>query len=249
MIIASAQTIPKSTTEENISDHHRLAKVASENGASLIIFPEMSLTGYLMETADELAFEEKDTRLGALRELAVENNISIIAGAPLNLETGLHIGSFVIAADGSLSVYTKKFLHGPEAKFFVPGTYPDKQLTLEGEITSLAICADISNPLHPANAAKAGATLYLASIFYTPGGIDEAYRDLPSYARSFGFDVLMSNFGGASYGYDSAGKSAFWNKEGNLVGGFEGPGEGLLIAVKHDNEWTCKILTDTDNGN
>jgi predicted amidohydrolase len=64
MILASAQTKPKrGDIKENLLDHYRLIELASEKGADLIVFPEMSMSGYEREKAGTLAFSENDPRL------------------------------------------------------------------------------------------------------------------------------------------------------------------------------------------
>ncbi len=112
MILTSAQTNPKRfDIQANLDEHYRLIELASENGADLILFPEMSITGYEREKAKELAFNQDDPRLNKLRELSVENKIIVIAGAPILIENNLYIGAFVIKPDNTVSIYTKQFLH------------------------------------------------------------------------------------------------------------------------------------------
>ena len=75
MILASAQTKPKrGNFKGNLDDHYRLIKIASDKGADLIVFPEMSITGYEREKAHSLALSANDNRLDKLTTLAVENN-------------------------------------------------------------------------------------------------------------------------------------------------------------------------------
>ena len=57
-------------------------------------------------------------------------------------------------------------------------------------------------------------------------------------------NVLIANFGGDSYGSPSGGRSAFWNKKGELIAQMEDSGSGLLVVEKQDSGWTSKILND-----
>jgi apolipoprotein N-acyltransferase len=68
MILASAQTKPKrGNIESNLNDHYNLIDLASQNQADLIVFPEMSITGYERENALDLAFANlNDTDSGLL---------------------------------------------------------------------------------------------------------------------------------------------------------------------------------------
>src|SRR5512145_2844357 len=115
MILASAQTRPKrGNIPENLEDHYRLIEIASDKGAELIVFPEMSITGYEREMADFLAFSGNDNRLDKLTRLAVDNKIIVIAGAPVIINSDLFIGEFIMLPDSSIKIYTKQFLHPGE---------------------------------------------------------------------------------------------------------------------------------------
>ncbi len=239
MIIAAAQTQPIShNTVANLQAHYLLVELAARKNAQLIVFPEMSLTGYEREAAHELAFTENDTRLDELKALAALHKMIIIAGAPISINGQLHIGSFIVFPNNRMSIYTKQFLHTGEEIAFSPSSCFNPLIVLDGETISMAICADITNPLHPANAAKRKTTLYIASIFYSPNGIGEAYQQLSGYAATYNMNVLMANFGGPSYnGSASAGQSAFWNNKGQLLAKLDEQAEGLLVMERKSGVW------------
>ena len=248
MIIASAQTIPKDgDIEANLNDHLRLAARAADNGAQLIVFPELSLTGYEREKAPSMAFNPNDERLHALQQLSIDHNIIIIAGAPIKINNSLHIGAFILSPDSPVSIYTKQFLHTGEEIAFSPSFDFNPLLHLDGEKISLAICADIANPLHPENASKKGTTLYIAGIYYTPAGIAEGHKRLSTYAQNDQMAVLMANYGGPSYKYEAGGKSAFWTSNGQIISQLKEDGEGLLIMEGTDNSWTGREIYTNDN--
>ncbi len=235
MKFAAAQTIPKDgDIEANIADHVRLAKQAAEKGAMLIVFPEMSLTGYARATAQELAFEQHDNRLDVLKKVTAQHNIVIVAGAPITLNAMLHIGTFITHPNGSIDIYTKQFLHDGEEEFFSSSDKYNPVIILNNDKASCAICADITNPVHPANAKKNDASIYLASLFYTPDGIQEGYGQLSDYAWKYNMHVLMANYGGPSCGFASGGSSAYWNNKGALIAKTTREGEALLLVTKEN---------------
>lgn len=245
MILAAAQTKPKrGDIEANLLDHYHLIDLAVQNGAQLIAFPELSITGYEREYAQKLAFKKDDSRLDHLKKLAVENNIIIVAGAPIQVDSELFIGEFIISPDNSVQIYTKQFLHEGEDEFFQSSFDYNPMLTIENQKISFAICADIDNPLHPENARKRETNIYIASIFFSPNGIPNAYRDLQSYAQKHEMNVLMSNFSGESWGSPSAGQSAFWNNKGELVAQMNDSDSGLLLIENQNDNWTGKIIID-----
>lgn len=243
MILAVAQTKPtRGDIDANLLDHYRLIELAAQNGAQLIAFSELSITGYERENAQQLAFKKDDSRLDHLKKLAVENNIIIIAGAPIQIESELFIGEFIISPDNSVSIYTKQFLHEGEDEFFQSSFNYNPMVTIENQKISFAICADIDNPLHPENASKRATDIYIASIFFSPNGIPNAYRDLQNYAEKYKMNVLMANFSGESWGYPSGGESAFWNNKGELAGQMNDSDYGLLLVKNQNDNWASQVV-------
>jgi predicted amidohydrolase len=54
IILAAAQTKPKrGDIDSNLLDHYRLVELAAINKANLIVFPELSITGYERETLNK----------------------------------------------------------------------------------------------------------------------------------------------------------------------------------------------------
>ncbi len=246
MIIAAAQTRPENKSiNQNLDDHYRLVELASKQSVQLIAFPEMSITGYVRETAEQYALEECDPRLDKLKSLAVAHHIIIIAGAPVQMPSGLHIGSFIFFPDNSQAIYTKQYLHGTESDYFTPSFNYNPQITIENERVSLAIFADIDHPEHAKNACQRNSTIYIPSIFFSLRGIPEAYDNLSGYAKAFSLNVLMSNFTGIDWNNtESGGQSAFWNTEGQLLASLDKDSTGLVIAAKHKNVWSGRDIKE-----
>lgn len=240
MILVSAQTQPhRLDIDKNLSDHLRFIEKAAAFNADLIVFPELSITGYEREKAGALAFHETDKRLDTLRNLAARYNMVIIAGAPVIINEFMFIGSFILFPDGKISIYTKQFLHPGEEEYYDSSFDFNPLVELKGERISLAICADIDNPEHPENASKVKTSIYIPSIFFSPGGIPGAYRDLSFYAQKYNMCVLMSNFCIEAWGRPSAGQSAFWNQKGDLAGSLEENKPGILVVQKKGEEITA----------
>lgn len=241
-IIALAQSAStRGDIEANLRKHLDFTAMAAEKGAQLVVFPELSLTGYEPDLAEELAFSEDDKRLGPLKELAVINSIIILAGAPYRSESGIQIAAFILYPDGKTLVYTKHFLHSGEEKFFVPGNL-NPAIRLGAEKIAVAVCADMANPQHAKEAAGAGSTIYLGSAFITPGGYEADARILENYAQNYSMTVMMVNYSGPSGGFNSAGRSGVWSETGALAGELAGDGEGILLVTKENNCWKCEDL-------
>lgn len=228
--------------QTNLNTHYKLIEQAIKNNVQLITFPEMSLTGYCRKDAHLYSFKPVDTRLNKLQNLSNSGNIILIVGAPILIESRLHIGSFIIKPNEPIQIYTKQFLHGDEALFFSPSSLYNPAITLENELIHLAICADIANSTHPKQASEQRCTLYLPSIFYSVNGIKSGHEQLQHYAKKYGFSVLMSNYTGQLWNVESGGTSAFWNSDGKRIGQLKTDESGILCIEKIGLSWRVQII-------
>ena len=109
--IAAAQTSARrGDVDANVEQHIRLSHVAADERAQVLVFPELSLTGYELDLADELAFSEDDVRLAPLSHVASSCSMTLILGAPVRIGGRLHIGAFIVSPDRTISLYTKHHL-------------------------------------------------------------------------------------------------------------------------------------------
>ncbi len=212
-----------------MAHHVELAELAAKHDARLVVFPELSLTGYEPELARKLALSVTDPRLRPLCEVTKSRGITIIAGAPTLTRAGLHIAAFVFQPTAETLIYTKHHLHKGEETYFTPGRIRPI-IELDDERVSLAICADTTHPSHAAEAARAGASVYAAGVLITPNGIEADSSQLKGYAVEHRMVVVMANHAFSTGGWDSAGRSAIWAEDGREVVVVPGDGEAILIA-------------------
>ena len=242
MTFAIAQVLVRETVEENLRDHCRMLDVAAQHRADLIVFPEMSMTGYTREKAAELAFDVDDAGLDPLKSAAAAQHIIAVAGAPVRMNGALHIGSFILFPDHSRSLYVKRFLHPGEELHFSSSFDHDPLIRAGGERISLAICADIDHPDHARQASDRRSSVYAASIFFTPGGTAEAHDRMRACASTHSMDILISNYCGPVCNMDSGGGSAYWSRQGELVGALQADEPGLLLVEKAQGGWSCEAV-------
>lgn len=227
----------------NIVRHGRFIEKAAEQGVELLVFPELSLTGYEGEVAAALAIEPHDAVLQPLRDLARELGVTAVVGMSIWLEdrASVLIGALVLGADGSLGVYSKQHLHSGEDLVFTPGL-GGPTLTIGGEVVALAVCADFSHASHAAAAAGRGAGLYAAGVLISEKGYPADASVLQSYARQHSMAVLMANHGGQTGGWQSAGRSGIWSEDGSLIVAAAGAGDLLVVAQRNDGEWQGRVV-------
>jgi predicted amidohydrolase len=253
--IAAAQTVPeRGAVEANVEQHLRLARQAAEAGARILVFPELSLTGYELELAGALAFTESDPRLEPLAEAARALGVTLIAGAPLRTRARLHIAAFVLAPDGSRAIYTKQHLGAfpasagqgaavppAEATVFEPGEL-DPLVRCGSGAAALAICADVGRPSHARRAAERGASAYLAGMFVIPSELEAETAKLRGYAARHALAVAMANYGGPTGGLGAAGGSAIWSPRGELVAALGPRGAGVALAIEEHAGWRGEAI-------
>src|SRR5438045_2001658 len=109
--IAVAQTCPvPGDVQANLDEHIRQARLAAAKGAEIVVFPELSLTGYELALADRLAFTECDPRLASLLQLAASQATILVVGAPVRVGPFLYIGAFILHPTGTTELYMKHHL-------------------------------------------------------------------------------------------------------------------------------------------
>ncbi|MGB8922761.1 MAG: carbon-nitrogen hydrolase family protein [Pseudomonas sp.] len=222
----------------NIAGHLRLMAAAAEQGVELLVFPELSLTGYENQMAADMAIDPQDSVLQPLRDCARELGISTVVGMPIRLKgsSQVLIGALTLSKDGSLEIYSKQHLHAGEERFFAPGS-GGSTLRIGSDTVALAVCADFSHASHAATAAGLGADLYAAGVLIGDSGYGVDSTMLQGYAGHHAMAVLMANHAGLTGGWQSAGRSAFWSESGTLIVAAPGPGELLVVARRDADGW------------
>ncbi len=138
---------------ENIRKIKSKVTKAKRQGAQLVIFPELSLTGYMMR---DRVYEHAETIPGhstsVLEELAKKTQTYIIFGMPERSEktqTTIYNAAVLVGPEGFIGKYRKMYLptHSvfEEKRYFRPGYQAAAFETELGKI-GLSICYDIFFP-------------------------------------------------------------------------------------------------------
>jgi predicted amidohydrolase len=257
--IAVGQTCAvRGNVDANVEQHLRLIQLAGAEGAQIVAFPELSLTGYELELARELAFADHDPRLSPLVEAAAAYSIIVIVGAPVRMASRLHIGALILHPDRSAAVYTKHHLGAfsaeaardgtvppAEATVFAPGNH-DPLVRMGGTNAALAVCSDIGRPSHARRAADRGASIYLASMFVIPSEFEHEAAKLERYATRHSMTVALANFGAPTGGLSAAGRSSIWSATGERLIQLDAVGAGVAVASNADGRWFAQAFTLAD---
>jgi predicted amidohydrolase len=212
----------------NVVAHVRLIELAVSYGAEMVLFPELSVTGYDRALARDLAIELDDSRFDVFQTISDARQITLGIGAPTKHREGVRISLLLLRPHRARTLYSKLHLHAGEEAFFVPGLPATGVLDGRPKV-ALAICYEASVPEHAAAAHKNGAGVYLASFAYTVGGIDEGLARLSEIAREYSMTVLMSNCIGRSERWQWAGKTSVWNGRGEVLSQLDDAHEGIIV--------------------
>lgn len=240
-VLAAAQyTAVAGDIAANAGRHLDIIDAAHRQGVNILVFPELSLTGYEPTLAGRLAQAADTDCIAPLRARARETGMTVIAGLPLRSGSTEKpcIAAFILHPDGTSTVQTKRHLHTGEEQYFSAGT-GGPLLDAAGMPVALAICADFCQPAHAAAAASAGARIYAASALVGETGYPVDSDLLQGYAQRHHMAVLLANHGGPTGGWTPVGRSAFWDEEGRLVAATPGPGDCLLVVRAGADGWVA----------
>ncbi len=166
-------------------------------GARVVVFPELSLTGYEL---DAPAIAVEDPRLSPIVEACAETGSLALVGAPVAGTAGRsHIAMLAVDGAGARVAFRKVWLGGDEPGRFSPGAGP-AVLEVDGWRLGLAICKDTGVPQHASDTAALGIDAYVAG---TCESADDAARQ-DERARRIATDhrvwVALASFAGPTGG-------------------------------------------------
>lgn len=230
MKICIAQTKSfKGQIEKSISNHLGIIESASKHGGELIIFPELSITGYEPELAEELATGADDPIFNSIQTVSDKNNITVGIGMPLKSDNGIHISMLIFRPHHTNRiVYSKRILHQDELPYFTPGIN-QPLLIIKNKTIALGICYETLQREHLLKARDNKAHMFIASVAKPERGTNAAYLHFPAMAKEINIPILMSNSVGYCDNFISNGNSSVWDETGQLIGQLNSSHQGIII--------------------
>ncbi|NIK08937.1 putative amidohydrolase [Xanthomonas arboricola] len=221
--------------EENISKHLDVIRLAASKGADVLVFPELSLTGYEPALAQALAVHPADQRFDPFQVASDRYGMLIAVGAPTKGAKGTEISMLCFQPGLERTSYSKQQLHPDEFSFFTAGT---EQLVLRhaDQVLAPAICYESLQASHAEQAADSGVGVYLASVAKSERGMTSAYSHYPTTARKYSMTVLMANCVGPADTFIGAGRSAIWSSDGECVCSADAFQEALVAYDTRNGE-------------
>ena len=239
--MAAAQIDPtEADISSNLAKHFEFIDQAHAQNVDILVFPELSLTGYQLKSkTPDLAITRDDERLLSIAERA--GDMTVVAGF---VEEGFAAQFHNSAA--ALRAGEVKFIHRKlnlatygnleEAKYFARGRYVDVFIHDSPWTGAIFICADAWNPGLIHLAALYGATLLIIPIassheavgldFSNPDGWNTA---LSFYGMLYGMPIVMANHCGSRDGETYWGGSRVIDPHGKVLA-IGGEDEELVLA-------------------
>jgi predicted amidohydrolase len=238
--LALAQTSSKRGDKAaNLKKIEKMTVAAKRQGADIVIFPELSLTGYVIrDEIYELAETIPGTSTEAVESIAKRSQMHIIFGMPelsRKTQATLHNTAVLISPQGLVGKYRKMYLptHSvfEEKRYFRPGYDAVVYNTDLGEI-GLTICYDLFFPEVCRLTRLAGAKL-IVCISASPA-VRKGFFETLTTARAMENTAYLAyvNLVGIEDGLQ------FWGGS-RLVG----PQGKILAKAKYDEEdlVTCDV--------
>ena len=186
-VAAATPVVHIADPKANAGEHVALIKQAGEQGVDLIVFPELSLSGYAIDDLHMQAalLDEVERQIEAIAEAADAAGLVAVIGAPIRNGDALFNCAVVLGGGAVLGVVPKTYLPNYreyyEKRWFAPAaSRGEDAVTLGGESVDFApglifeatnrpgfvfaveICEDFWAPLPPSTrAALAGARILL----------------------------------------------------------------------------------------
>jgi predicted amidohydrolase len=225
LAVAQPRCVPRDVAA-NARAHADAIRAA---GARVVVFPELSLTGYELDVAP---VSPGDPELAPIIEACAATRSRALVGAPVSGAHGTrHIATLAVDGDGASVAYRKMWLHGAEAEHYLAGTEPSV-LTVDGWRLGLAICRDTGIAEHAADTARLGIDAYVAGVVEAAQDAAVPARRAKRISADHGVWVAIASAAGAAgTDYrDSPGGSGVWRPDGSPAAA-AGPEPGAVARA------------------
>jgi predicted amidohydrolase len=236
----------KGALEDNLAEMAAHVRDAIAQSDDIIVFPEMSITGYINPTTMPEAILTLDhPAVQRAAAMTAGTGLTLLAGLVESNPTGKPFITQVVAQDGRITgVYRKITIAEDERDWFDPGD--DIPIFRHGDIPfGISICADHGNAALFAALAEKGAKLVLAPS--APGlygeqatrnwqaGFDwwrvSCAADLGGHARRHSLWIAVATQAGRTIDEDFPGGGYVFDPKGACVAATPDWSEGVLRAA------------------
>ena len=221
---------------------------ASENGAHLVVFPELALTGYPPE--DLLLrngfIDQVKNEINILCEL-IPSNIFVLFGAPSQIDKNLYNSAYLIHDNKIQNIYNKQELPNygvfDEKRYFTSGK---ESFSFECQNTRIGvlICEDqwVEGPINQVCQGNVDMVISLNASPFQLNKQSERMSICQKYALKFGISFIYINMVGGQDEVVFDGNSFAVDKQGELI--FEMPAFEEISMSYSDSSLKPVFTTD-----
>jgi predicted amidohydrolase len=174
--------------DENLADHLRWMRRAADGGVRLVLFPELSLSGYASEPyMRRVGMRLDDRRCRKLYRAARDLDLFVAFGIPLRRGRRLYICHVLAGAHGMVGHYEKVHLAGGakgEGRTFSGGS-AFRVFDADGVKVGINICFDGRHPASSLCLAHLGAEIILHPHGNVVGSLGVNPRDWTARKRAY----------------------------------------------------------------
>ncbi|MGN6606367.1 MAG: carbon-nitrogen hydrolase family protein [Jatrophihabitans sp.] len=227
LTVAAAQPVVTSgDLDATVRAHAELMAAAR---ADLWVFPELSLTGYVLD-----APAVPSDVLGPLVAACGAAGSTALVGAPVEESAGRFIAMLAVTGSGVEVAYRKQYVGADEARSFAAGPAP-AVLDIAGWRVGLGICRDTGQAGHHEAVAALRPDLYVAGLVHADDELAEQDRRGALIASLLHAPVVFASFAGPTgEGYTrTAGRSTIWDATGSVLARADDRPGSFALATLH----------------
>ena len=218
----------------NLARIEQAAKEAAATGASLLVTPELGLTGYgAGDAIRDLAEPADGPLVTRLQAISAETGIAIIAGFAEKADGTIFNSAVYVDGPAAPVVYRKSNLYGDYERALFAAAEPSTLLfDHRGVRCGMLICYDVEFPENVRRLALAGADAVLVPTALPAGYSGTFIAEHMIRPRAFENQVFVAyiNHCGADERFTFAGSSRVAAPDGSLLASAASHGEALMIV-------------------
>ncbi|APG85480.1 5-aminopentanamidase / Omega amidase [Sinorhizobium americanum CCGM7] len=218
----------------NLARIEGAASEAAAKGATLLVSPELGITGYgAGEAIRALAESAEGPTVETLRRISRDAGIAIIAGFAERAGTAVYNSAVHVDGDASPTVYRKSHLYGDyERSLFAPAEPSTRLFEHRGVTCGMLICYDVEFPENVRRLASAGADAVLVPTALPAGWSGTFITDHMIQTRAFENQVFVAyvNHCGSDAMFSFAGLSCIASPDGQVMAKANSADETLIFA-------------------
>lgn len=227
--------------DKNVERHVQFIAEGRSRGLDVLVFPELSLTGYSLEQPHRVARLATHEMFAELARHAGDM-ATVVGAVELGFAAQIHNSAFVLREGRTIYIHRKLNManYGKlnEGKFFGVGRYLETFELLDNWCAATMICADVWNPALMHLATLNGATLALVPANSATGTVGDKFSNFIGwglltrfYAMIYGMPILMANRIGREFDIEFWGQSTITGPSGDLIAKAAEDEEELIDAT------------------